>query len=146
MPLPGLLDAAKSAVLAELHRRLAEAGHTEIRDAHGCVFRFVRDDGMRLTELAELARITKQSAGEIVDHLERLGYVERVPDPSDGRAKLLRLTARGHEVQSFAFGLFQEIEARWAEQLGAENVAVMRETLEGIVAGELGEPARPLAA
>ena len=74
-----LLDAATESVLAEFRRDLEEAGYADIRPTHGCVFRFVRDDGMRLTELAGLAGMTKQSVGELVDDLVDLGYVERIP-------------------------------------------------------------------
>ena len=81
-PLIGLLDAATEAVLGEFRREFEESGYDDIRPTHGCVFRFVRDDGMRLTELADLAGMTKQSVGEIVDDLVERGYVERVPDPA----------------------------------------------------------------
>ena len=79
--------------------QLLEAGYTDIRPTHGCVFRFVHGDGMRLTELASLAGLTKQSVGEIVDDLVGLGYIERFPDPTDKRAKLIRLTAKGEDAQ-----------------------------------------------
>ena len=61
---------------------------------------------MRLTDIAESARITKQSVGEIVTDLEKLGYVERIADPEDKCAKLVRLTPRGQEVQDAAVATF----------------------------------------
>src|SRR3954453_20449933 len=93
IPLPGLLEMAAEAMFAEFREDLIEAGYGDVRPTHGCVFRFVREDGMRLTELAQLADMTKQSIGEIVDDLAERGYVERFPDPDDKRAKLIRLTA-----------------------------------------------------
>src|SRR6266568_6602177 len=113
VPLLGLLDAAAESVLVEFRRDLEEAGYADIRPTHGCVFRFVRDDGMRLTELARLAAMTKQSVGELVDDLVELGYVERIPDPEDRRAKLICLTDRGIEAQRIGFGLLGDIEDRW---------------------------------
>ena len=136
IPIAGLLEAARGAILAEFRRDLAASGYGDIRPTHGCVFRFVRGEGMRLTELAALAGITKQSAGELVDDLVRLGYVERVPDPLDGRAKLIRLTERGAEAQRVGFALFAELEARWAERFGPERFALMRELLAEIAAAE----------
>jgi DNA-binding MarR family transcriptional regulator len=136
IPIAGLLAAAEEAILAEFRRDLAASGYDDIRPTHGCVFRFVRADGMRLTELARLAGMTKQSVGELVDDLVRLGYVERAPDPLDGRAKLICLTDRGAEAQRVGFGLFAELEARWAERFGPERFAQMRELLEEIVAAE----------
>jgi DNA-binding MarR family transcriptional regulator len=132
VPLSGLLDIALEALLIEFRVELEAAGYAELRPTHGCVFRFVREDGMRLTELATLAGITKQSAGEIVDELARLGYVERIPDPEDRRAKLISLTAKGEEAQRTGYGLFAKLEARWAERFGAERIGAMRELLEEI--------------
>src|SRR5215470_12532034 len=132
MPLPPLLENAKEAGFEELHRRLAERGYPDIRRAHGCVFRWVDPDGTRLTELAELAGHSKQAVGEFVCDLEAMGYVERVPDPLDGRAKIIRLTERGIEAKGVAFEIFAEIEAEWAERIGEERVAVLREALEAL--------------
>ena len=111
IPLAGLLDVAVEAMLVEFRAELDEAGYADIRPTHGCVFRFVHEDGMRLTELADLAGMTKQSVGEIVDDLAELGYVERIPDPADRRAKLIRLTAKGEDAQTVGFGLFAKLEA-----------------------------------
>ena len=133
-PLMGLLDAATEAYLSQFRRELDDAGYADIRPTHGCVFRFVRDDGMRLTDLAAHADMTKQSVGEIVDDLVEHGYVERFPDPEDRRAKLIRLTERGIEAQRVGFGLIGEIERRWAARFGDERVAELREALEEIVA------------
>src|SRR5579885_1601175 len=81
----------------------AAAGHPAIRTPHLPIFEYIdRTRGSRLTYLADHATITAQAMGELVDHLARHGYVERVPDPSDGRAKLVRLTERGHAVYALA--------------------------------------------
>ena len=95
IPLPALMELAVDAMWTDFRASLLEAGITDIRPTHGCVFRFLHGDGMRLTELASLAGLTKQSVGEIVDDLTALGYIERYPDPTDKRAKLLRLTKQG---------------------------------------------------
>jgi len=136
IPLTGLLDVALEAMLAELRVELAESEFSDIRPTHGCVFRFVKDEGMRLTRLAELASITKQSAGEIVDDLVERGYAKRVPDPADRRAKLICLTERGEQAQTHGFGLFAEVEERWMERYGRDKIAALRETLEEIAAAE----------
>ena len=128
-----LLDAATESVLAEFRRELEEAGYADIRPTHGCVFRFVRDDGMRLTELAGLAGMTKQSVGELVDDLVDLGYVERIPDPEDRRAKLICLTDRGIEAQKVGFGLLADVEDRWAERFGATRMKQLSKLLEEAV-------------
>jgi DNA-binding MarR family transcriptional regulator len=133
LPLPPLMAEAKEAAIDTLHRHLADQGYGDIRPAHGCVFRYLGEEGLRLTDLAELTGFTKQAVGEFVVHLEKEGYVERVPDPADRRAKSLRLTQRGIEAKQLAQEYFVEIERRWAEQIGEEKVAALREALEAIV-------------
>ena len=136
IPLTGLLDVALESLLAEFRVELERSEFADIRPTHGCVFRFVKGEGMRLTRLAELASITKQSAGEIVDDLVERGYAKRVPDPADRRAKLICLTERGEEAQARGFGLFAEVEERWIERYGRDTIAQLRETLEEIAATE----------
>jgi DNA-binding MarR family transcriptional regulator len=130
LPLPPLLEEAKTVGFEELHRRLAERGFADIRHAHGCVFRYVGREGVRLTDLAELAGHSKQAVGEFVADLEALGYLERVADPADRRAKIIRLTTRGVEAKQAALESFAAIEREWAEQIGEERVAALRDALE----------------
>ncbi len=134
--LAALLDSAAMAMLVEFRGELEAAGYAEIRPTHGCVFRFIDDEGMRLTELSGYAGMTKQSVGEVVDDLVALGYVERVPDPADRRAKLIQLTPKGTQARGVGYGLFAKIEARWAERYGEERIAELRALLEEIVTTE----------
>jgi DNA-binding MarR family transcriptional regulator len=113
-----------------LHERLAESGHPQVRAPHGNVLQFLDDAGTPVSVLARRAQITKQSMAELVAHLERHGYVERVPDPRDRRAKLVRATARGREVYVIARRFAAETEASWAERLGADKLARLRALLE----------------
>jgi DNA-binding MarR family transcriptional regulator len=132
--LPKLLDEVKEAVLDGLHDRLAEAGYPDIREAHGCVFRYLHEGGVRLSDLALMAKMTKQAIGEHIAELEKLGYLEREPDPLDGRAKIIKPTAKGSAGMSVAQAYFEEIEAKWAATFGPDRIAEMRETLELILA------------
>jgi DNA-binding MarR family transcriptional regulator len=118
-----------------LHRRFAERGHPEIRPVHGNVMQFLDDDGTRVSVLAERAQITKQSMAELVLHLERRGYVERVPDPSDRRAKLVRATTRGRQLYAIARDVVAEIEADWTKRLGKAKMRQLRALLEELNAG-----------
>jgi DNA-binding MarR family transcriptional regulator len=112
-----------------LHDRLAERGHPHVRAPHGNVLQFLDAGGTRVSELARRAQITKQSMAELVSHLERHGYVERVPDPADRRAKLVRATALGDEVYAIAREFVAELEHRLVRRLGAERVHELRELL-----------------
>ena len=143
IPLPGLLDMASEALFAEFREDLVESGYGDIRPTHGCVFRFVHEDGMRLTELAAFAGMTKQSIGEIVDDLAERGYVERFPDPNDRRAKLIRLTAKGEQAQAMGRTLFAKLEQRLADRHGPDRVADLRQLLEAIALPPSTAPESP---
>lgn len=136
IPLPGLLDVVSEAMFRDFRAELEQSEYGDIRPTHGCVFRYVQGDGLRLTEIAERANMTKQSVGEIVDDLAGRGYVQRIPDPDDRRAKLICLTERGESAQAHGRRLFAKVEKRWAERYGAERIAALRELLEEIAARE----------
>src|SRR5436305_14936990 len=137
-PMIRLLDVAFAGFVAELERRVAETSYSDIRITHGCVFGNIEPDGSRLTDLAERAHMTKQSVGEVATELEQRGYLERVPDPNDGRAKIIRLTARGQEAQAVGRRVIDEIEQEWAERFGVERIAALRDALEAVTAEQLG--------
>jgi DNA-binding MarR family transcriptional regulator len=146
-PLPALLTEVKIAAIDKLRERIADAGHPEIREGHGCVFGFIDlEHGSRLTELAASAGLTKQAVGEAVTELDRLGYVSRVPDPHDGRAKIIKLTDRGMDAVIKGRRIFAEIEREWAEQIGTELVGAMRDAAVRIAALEAQQRTRRSAA
>lgn len=132
--LVALLGSVKDELLEEMYRRVAAAGYPGLRPSHGCVFRYLDLDGSRLSDLAEKSGMTKQAFGEHLDNVEALGYVVRVPDPDDRRAKLIVPTARGREVLLLGRRAFAEIEREWAAAIGAERIAALRETLAAIQA------------
>ncbi len=130
-----LLRIPFQATVRRVHRDLAAAGYADLRPAHFAVFMQLDPAGTRLTELAERAQITKQSMGYLVDYLEARGYLERVPDPADARAKLVRQTERGRAVERLARASLERLEAEWAERLGPERFAGLRETLRDLIDG-----------
>jgi DNA-binding MarR family transcriptional regulator len=90
--------------------------------------------GMRLTDLAARAGVTKQSMGELVDQMETAGYIGRVADPADGRARLVRLTRQGRRAGELARKIVREVQAEWAERVGRARIRALEETLRAIVA------------
>ena len=108
---------------------LAAAGFDDFTPAQARVFQRIAPDGSRLTDLAEQAGITKQSAGFLVDQLERAGYVERVPDPADGRARLVRVAERGARSVEAWRGTVAQVEAEWTAYLSARRMAQLRRIL-----------------
>src|SRR5579884_1651127 len=116
--------------VAEMHDALPGAGFSDIRPSHSVgVFRTIDPDGTRPGELARRAGVTPQAMAEFVRYLEQRGYVERVPDPSDGRARLVRLTPRGREASAAAHAAFDAIESRWKRALGAKRFAELKQML-----------------
>lgn len=109
---------------------LAERGFEGVRPAHGAIAQHIADRGSRVTELAALAQVSKPTVVYLVDDLERLGYVERLRDPSDGRAKLVRLTDRGVRAQAQARDIVAGIERDWSAVVGERNFAILRGQLE----------------
>jgi DNA-binding MarR family transcriptional regulator len=108
---------------------LAAAGFADLTPAQARVFQRIAPEGSRLTDLAAQAAITKQSAGFLVDQLERNGYVERVPDPADGRARLVRIAERGTRSVEASRGIVAQVEAEWTAHLGERRMTQLRRIL-----------------
>lgn len=143
--IPGLLGMAFHAVMEEVHARLAEDGFADVRPAHGFAFQYLSvRGGATAVELGEHLGVTKQAAVQLVDELERRGYVTRRPHPGDRRARVVVLTPRGRDCVRRVVALWIEIEGRWAGLVGAERLAALREDLSAFVAAAGSPPIRPL--
>jgi DNA-binding MarR family transcriptional regulator len=114
----------------ELFAQIHRAGHPELRPKHGAVLASVDPTGTRATELAERARMTRASMGELVADLEALGYVRRAADPGDGRAKRIVLTEAGFDVARLAQKAIADIERRWAARLGVRALHALSTALD----------------
>ncbi|HEX9038981.1 MAG TPA: MarR family winged helix-turn-helix transcriptional regulator [Ktedonobacterales bacterium] len=128
----GLLTLLTREICNRVTAALVARGFPDVRASYLPVFQRLSPEGSRLTGLAELVMAPKQTVGETVDALERLGYVERAPDPSDGRATLIRRTARGQEVNVIAAAVARETQRAWAARLGEERMAQALATLRDI--------------
>ncbi|WP_232320292.1 MarR family winged helix-turn-helix transcriptional regulator [Herbidospora daliensis] len=106
-----------------------EAGFT-FTIAQGRLLARVGPDGTRIGDLAEQAGVTKQTATFLVNQLEKAGYVERVPDPADARARLVRLSEAGWAGVAIARKVEAEVEAEWVAHLGEADAAALRRALE----------------
>ena len=124
-----LLFVAYRALEQRAHDAVIAAGIADITLAQARIAARIGPHGTRVSDLAEQARVTKQSAGFLVDQLESAGYVERVPDPSDRRARLVRLTARADRVVKTANAEVERALAEWTDHVGADRLRRMHETL-----------------
>lgn len=130
-----LLMLASQEFVIELRAALAKQGFDDQGRSDGYVFRALSAQPMTTSELAERLEISKQGAAQIVDDMERRGLVERRPDPSDGRARLLHLSERGRAALTAARRFHQRFERKLVTEHGEEAVATLRELLTAI-AGE----------
>jgi DNA-binding MarR family transcriptional regulator len=117
----------------DLFERLVAAGLSDARVPHTHVTAYIKAEGSRLSELAAQARMTLPAMSELVDDLQRLGIVERRPDPSDGRAKLICLTDAGWEAMRTARRIIGEIEADYVQRVGAEPFESTAQTLDALL-------------
>ena len=124
-----LLFVAYRAMESRVLDAVAAAGFDDITLAQARVFQRIGPAGTRLSELAAAAQVTKQTAGFLVDQLERAGYVERVPDPTDARARLVRVGRRGRAAAPVAAAALAAVEAEWTEHLGDRTMTQLRRAL-----------------
>jgi DNA-binding MarR family transcriptional regulator len=108
---------------------VAAAGFEDLTLARGRIFQRIGPAGIRLTDLAEQAQVTKQAAGALVDELERAGYVTRKQDPTDNRARLVCIAEKGAAAVEVASAVVAEVEAEWNTHVGARQMAQLRRTL-----------------
>jgi len=117
----------------ELFERLRAAGLEDARVAHTHVTAYIKADGSRLTELAAMARMTLPAMSGLVNDLERLGIVERRPDPRDGRAKLICLTDDGWDAIRIAQGTIRQMEDDYARIVGRRRFESAAGTLDELM-------------
>jgi DNA-binding MarR family transcriptional regulator len=129
-PLIGaLLRMPWDAVQQHMLERLHEGGFDDFDAAYLIVFQYPGPQGARPSELAARLRISKQALNYLLGELERLGYLERRPDPDDLRSKRIALTSRGIAAVGAIREAVAEVETDWAKQLGPERFAVLRKLL-----------------
>jgi DNA-binding MarR family transcriptional regulator len=129
MPASLLMFIASRSAANRIFEALQEHGFDNATIAQSRLLMGIDPDGTRLSVLAERAQIAKQTATALVDKLERAGYVERVADPTDGRARLVRMTARAKSLIPYARAEEERIEEEWRAHLGTERMQQLREAL-----------------
>jgi DNA-binding MarR family transcriptional regulator len=128
--LAALLFSAYRSMESKIFGALHQVGYDDVTPAQARVFRVIRPDGSRLTDVADAAHVTKQTAGFLVDQLIRGGYVTRVPDPADARARLIKIAPKGAAVIPVAAAIVAKAEAEWAALLGSDKSQTLRDILQ----------------
>ncbi|MFF7159208.1 MarR family transcriptional regulator [Streptomyces sp. NPDC008139] len=129
MSLSAALLAATGSLVEDIHNGVVALGYTDLRPTHGFVFSRLAPSGATVTEIAEHLGVTRQAASQIVDELERKGYVERRPHPDDARARLVVLTSQGWRCTRAAEESAAEAVQPWIELLGEERLLALRDEL-----------------
>lgn len=117
----------------DVEAALEEAGFGDIRPPHANVFTFARPEGIQVSELTKLAHVRKQTMTQVVEELERLGYVERRPDPNDRRARLVFLTERGKGVRPVAMATGRLVDQRWSDMAGTKEIEGIKQALQALL-------------
>jgi DNA-binding MarR family transcriptional regulator len=125
---PTLMFVAYRSVESRVLAAVLDAGYP-ITLAQARIVQRIGPDGTRLTQLAEQAQVTKQTAGALVDQLVAAGYVERRPDPTDARARLVAMSDLGRKVWAVAADELERVQAQWAQHLGAGEWAELQRAL-----------------
>jgi DNA-binding MarR family transcriptional regulator len=129
-PLIGaLLRTPWEVVQRHMLQRLHDRGFDDLETAHLQVFQYPGPQGSRPSELAARLRISKQALNYLLGELERLGYLERRPDPDDLRSKRVALTPRGASAIEVIREAVRDVEAAWAGHLGSKRFAQLRSLL-----------------
>ena len=127
-----LLFVANRALEQRAFDAVVAAGITDITLAQARIAARIAPNGSRVSDLAEQARVTKQSASSLVEQLEKAEYVERVPDPTDGRARLVRLTPRLRRVAEAADAEVARVLAEWTDHIGEDRLQQLHEILRDL--------------
>ena len=129
-----LLRLAWQAARERIYEGVQEAGYTDLSRAHVLLFRWPPFDGLRPSELATRNQLSRQSINDLLSDLEKRGYLERTPDPTDGRARIVRFTERGWDLTRVLSETSFATESEWARARGEERFAEFRDTLCELVA------------
>ncbi len=127
----------------QLYAGVVAAGYDDLNAAHVGLWRYPGLEGLRPSQLADRRGITKQAVNDLLGHLERQGYLLRVPDSADGRARVIRLTSKGWRLQRTIYAEAGAAQLRIAEILGQRRFAQLHSFLELLTEELVGSLARP---
>jgi DNA-binding MarR family transcriptional regulator len=114
----------------QLYAGVVAAGYDDLNAAHVGLWQYPGLEGLRPSQLADRAGITKQSVNDLLAHLERHGYLLRVPDSDDGRARVIRLTSKGRRLERTIYAEAGTSQLHIAEILGPRRFAQLHSSLE----------------
>jgi len=129
MLIGALLRVPAQAIHRRIINELNAAGFDDLRVPHMAVLQFPGPDGVRPGVLAERAGMSKQAMNQLLRSLEALGYIARSKAPDEGRARIVRLTKRGHAAYATIHNILRDIEREWIAELGSKQFADLKALL-----------------
>ena len=127
----------------QLYWGVDAAGYDDLNAAHVGLWRYPGLEGLRPSQLADRVGITKQSVNDLLGHLEAHGYLLRVPDPADRRARVIRLTSKGQRLEQTIYAEAGAAQERIAQILGPRRFAQLHSSLEQLTQQLTGSRAVP---
>jgi len=129
-----LLRLAWQALRQRIYEGVQQAGYTDLSRANVFLLRWPPFDGLRPSEIATRNQLSRQAIYELLSDLEKGGYLQRVPDPTDGRARIVRFTQRGWDLTQVIWEMSVTTEREWTRAIGEARFAEFRDTLRELVA------------
>lgn len=133
---PALVNLVAASGAPRLRAAFAAAGLDGIRPAQAVALVPLAVGGLHASDLADRLRVSRQAVAQAVVALERYGYVNRVPDPADARARLIELTPRGKQALRVMRSNALDLEKQWQQVLGKQRLGEFRETLVLLLSAE----------
>lgn len=129
MLIGAMLRVPAQAIQRRIIKELNAAGFEELRLPHMAALQFPGPDGVRPGTLAERAGMSKQAMNQLLRSLEAFGYIARSDDPSEGRARIIRFTKRGHAVYEKVHDILRDIEREWSDEIGHRRFVQLKDLL-----------------
>lgn len=136
----GRLRLANLALRAEMLDYIHKVGFADVSHGQYPIFRFGGPDGRQPTEIAATSGMSKQSVNDALGHLERAGYLKRIPHPQDGRARVVQLTDKGRRLDAAVWEAGREVERLWRQRIGIERWSIFSGVLDELAQVEVDAP------
>jgi DNA-binding MarR family transcriptional regulator len=135
---PALVNLVAASGAPRLRAAFAAAGLDGVRPAQAVALVPLAAGGLHASDLADRLSVSRQAVAQAIAPLERHGYVSRLPDPADARARIIELTPRGRQALRVMRSNALDLEKRWENVLGRRRLGELRATLELLLSGEVG--------
>lgn len=111
---------------------MTSAGHGWYAEAKSSVLPHIGRKGTRQSQIVQAMGLTKQAVQQLIDDLVREDIVERIPDPEDGRGKVIRFTEKGRQTMRDARRVKRQVEDELRQSLGDDDFGHLKSLLSKV--------------